>query len=110
MKTATKAKLAKRYKVTYSTVYGWARENTFPQPTVAKDVNSLWSIPEVDNWLSIHRPRTLDRVKATKSVAPNPTKQEKPIMPAGKSMLDVITFLLENDREKQKLVLDLLLD
>ena len=70
-----------------------------------------WNANDVYAWVSNNRPH--NRIVKVITTTPYPALTEpviQPAMPAGKSTLDVILFLLENDKDKQKLVLDLLLD
>ena len=112
MKTANRPKLAKIYGVDYSTVFGWTKETTFPKPLA--EGSTVWALPDVENWLAIHRPNRKPRptprqVRQAKTEAV--LAQNKPAKSGNTpSRLDLINYILRNDVDKQKLVLDLLLD
>lgn len=127
MKTATKSVIAKRYGISYSGVHNWATMPDFPKPIKLKGKvsNPIYSLPEVDKWVSIHRPRaviklsprekrqvqllhTEQQARLNQDKANHPVNSKpEPIKP---SRLSLINYILKDDPEKQRLVLDLLLD
>jgi len=67
----------------------------------------VWNANEVFSWIQNNRPNNrLVKITTNKAMV----EVAKPVIPSSKSTLDVILFLLENDKAKQKLVLDLLID
>lgn len=111
MKKANQVRLAKRYGINSSTISYWAKHQSFPAPIQGTAGKLSWyNTSEVDAWVVLHRPKYAKRAHTLVTpeiVEPTP----EVVMPtASKSTLDVIVFLLENDKSKQKLVLDLLLD
>jgi hypothetical protein len=112
MKTLSRNAIAQRYKVDYSTAFGWTKMPNFPASIGKRKHGALaWNANDVYAWVSNNRPH--NRIVKVITTTPYPALTEpviQPAMPAGKSTLDVILFLLENDKDKQKLVLDLLLD
>ncbi len=108
MKTMSRAAIAKRYGVDYSTAFGWTKMDNFPESVGKRKHGALvWNANEVYDWARTNRPNN----RLIKVVTPDTTaKIVKPVIKPSKSTLDVILFLLENDKEKQKLVLDILLD
>ncbi|CAB4128743.1 hypothetical protein UFOVP225_69 [uncultured Caudovirales phage] len=111
MKKANQVRLAKRYGINSSTISYWAKHQSFPAPIQGTAGKLSWyNTSEVDAWVVLNRPKYSKRAHTLVSpeiVEPTPAV----VTPtANKSTLDVILFLLENDKAKQKLVLDLLLD
>lgn len=115
MKKANQVRLARRYGINSSTISYWAKSTTFPAPIQGTAGKLSWyHTNEVDAWVVLNRPKYAKRAVSittdTPAVAtPTPTPAVAPPT-ASKSTLDVILFLLENDKAKQKLVLELLLD
>jgi predicted DNA-binding transcriptional regulator AlpA len=108
MKTMSRAAIAKRYGVDNSTAYGWTKMDNFPESAGKRKHGALvWNANEVYDWVRTNRPNN-KIIKVAKPTAPVVTI--KTITQSGKTTLDVILFLLENDKAKQKLVLDILLD
>ena len=113
MKKANQVRLAKRYGINSSTISYWAHTPTFPAPILGTAGKTSWyHTTEVDAWVVLNRPKYAKRaVSVVELSEPTPTPTPAVATPtANKSTLDVILFLLENDKAKQKLVLDLLLD
>ena len=113
MKTLSRAAIAKRYGVDNSTAYGWTKMANFPESVGKRKHGALvWKANEVFSWIQKNRPH--NKLVRVISKAPYPALTEpaviQPVMSSSKSTLDVILFLLENDKAKQKLVLDILLD
>lgn len=106
MKKANQVRLAKRYGIGSSTISYWADKPNFPAPIAGTGHHLWWNVSDVDAWVAVNRPKHLRKTQTAK--APVPVKVEP--LTTGKTTLDVILFLLENDKAKQKLVLDLLLD
>ena len=108
MKTMSRAAIAKRYGVEYTTAFHWTKLSNFPESVGKRKHGALvWNANEVYDWVRTNRPNN-KIIKVAKPTAPVATI--KTITQSGKSTLDVILFLLENDKAKQKLVLDILLD
>ena len=111
MKKANQVRLAKRYGINSSTISYWAKHQSFPAPIQGTAGKLSWyNTSEVDAWVVLNRPKYAKRAHTLvtpESVEPTPAVATPT---ASKSTLDVILFLLENDKAKQKLVLDLLLD
>jgi hypothetical protein len=115
MKTLSRNTIAQRYKVNYTTAFNWTKTPNFPTAIGKRKHGSvIWNANEVYAWVANNRPNNrLVRVISTTPYSAFVEPVEPVIQsatPAGKSTLDVILFLLENDKAKQKLVLDLLLD
>ena len=108
MKTLSRAAIAKRYGVDNSTAYGWTKMANFPESVGKRKHGALvWNANEVYDWARNNRPNN----RLIKVVRPDTTTEiTKAVIKPSKSTLDVILFLLENDKAKQKLVLDILLD
>jgi hypothetical protein len=107
-KALSRASIAKRYGIDHSTAFGWTKMPNFPTSVGKRKHGALvWNANEVYEWVRTNRPNN-KIIKVAKPTAPVATI--KTITQSGKTTLDVILFLLENDKEKQKLVLDILLD
>ena len=108
MKLMSRTAIAKRYGVDHSTAYGWTKMDNFPESAGKRKHGALvWNANEVYDWARTNRPNN----RLVRVVSPDTTTTiVKPVIKPSKSTLDVILFLLENDKEKQKLVLDILLD
>jgi predicted DNA-binding transcriptional regulator AlpA len=111
MKKANQVRLAKRYGINSSTISYWAHTPTFPAPIAGTAGKTCWyNTSEVDAWVVLHRPKYAKRAHTLVSPEQSAPRPEVVMPTVTKSTLDVIVFLLENDKSKQKLVLDLLLD
>jgi hypothetical protein len=108
MKTMSRAAIAKRYGVEYTTAFHWTKLSNFPESVGKRKHGALvWNANEVYDWARRNRPNN----RLVKVISPDMSGTiVKPVIKPSKSTLDVILFLLENDKDKQKLVLDILLD
>jgi hypothetical protein len=107
-KGMSRASIAKRYGVDHSTAFGWTKMPDFPTSVGKRKHGALvWNANAVYEWVRTNRPNN-KIIRAGK--ANTPVATIKSITQSGKTTLDVIMFLLENDKEKQRLVLDILLD
>lgn len=116
MNTAKKSELVRRYGVDDNTLYRWAKREDFPTAE-----NKFYLIDEVDKWVLVNAgmAKTRNRLRKLRAkekqnkpviVLPEVAEPIEPLSNLGKSTLDVIVFLLKDDDEKQKAVLELLLD
>ena len=107
-KVMSRASIAKRYGVDHSTAFGWTKMPNFPTSVGKRKHGALvWNANQVYEWVRTNRPNN-KIIRAGK--ANTPVATIKSITQSGKTTLDVILFLLENDKAKQKLVLEILLD
>lgn len=125
MKTLNKSQLANRYNLDYSTVHRWAQEPDFPvgSPVSPTKTTLVYLVTEVDAWAlancglkatrsRIRKLRKQEQAKAVIEPVAEVAEVNKPIyLPTATSTtLEVIVHLLERSPEKQRIVLDLLLD
>jgi hypothetical protein len=108
MKTLNRNGIAKRYGVDYSTVFGWTKDTSFPASIGKRKHGALfWNANEVYAWVSTNRPHN-KMVKVIKVATP--VEPIQPVIQPSTTTLEVINLLLKDDKAKQRLVLDLLLD
>ena len=100
--------LGRRYGVRANTVWSWSHEPTFPMPAVLRGTHKYYDVKAVDVWVALYKPKyTTGKPNKSVVVVPAPPKA---IPKPDNKVMEVITFLLKDDTEKQHLVLDLLLD